>query len=110
MQAGRLMTEPLVSILESRLDDYLSDLRTLVSIDSGTKDKAGVDRVNQWLERRLTTLGFSVERHSQTQVGDNLLATLDGSGSGHILLLGHSDTVFPSGTAAERPMKITGGK
>jgi glutamate carboxypeptidase len=104
------MTEPLVSILESRLDDYISDLRTLVSIDSGTKDKTGVDRVNEWLERRLTTLGFSVERHPQAQAGDNLLATLDGSGSGHILLLGHSDTVFPRGTAAERPMKITGDR
>jgi glutamate carboxypeptidase len=110
MPGGKYMTDPLLSTLESWLDDYLDDLRTLVGIDSGTRDKAGVERVNEWLERRLTALGFSVERHPQAETGDNLLATLDGSGSGHILLLGHSDTVFPKGTAAERPLKIVGDK
>ncbi|MCK4899078.1 MAG: M20 family metallopeptidase, partial [Anaerolineales bacterium] len=104
------MTDPIVSFLEERLDAYLDDLRTLVGIDSGTRDKAGVERVNEWLEHRLITLGFSVERHAHTETGDNLLATLDGSGSGHILLLGHSDTVFPRGTAAERPLTIAGDK
>lgn len=104
------MSEPLVAFLESRLDDYLADLRTLVGIDSGTRDKAGVERVNAWLEGRLAALGFSVERHPQAELGDNLLARLDGSGSGHILLLGHSDTVFPRGTAAERPMRIEGDR
>ena len=104
------MTGQIVSYLESRLNDYLDDLRTLVSIDSGTRDKAGVDRVNAWLERRLSSQGFVVERHPQTEVGDNLLATLDGGGAGHILLLGHSDTVFPQGTAAERPLTIAGDK
>ncbi len=104
------MTDPIVSYLEERLDAYLDDLCTLVGIDSGTRDKAGVERVNEWLEHRLITLGFSVERHAHTETGDNLLATLDGSGSGHILLLGHSDTVFPRGTAAERPLTIAGDK
>jgi glutamate carboxypeptidase len=110
MPGGEYMTDPLLSILESRLVDYLADLRVLVGIDSGTRDKAGVDRVNEWLERRLTRLGFSVERHEQTETGDNLLATLKGSGSSHILLLGHSDTVYPRGTVAERPLTITGDK
>lgn len=104
------MTGPLVSFLESQLDDYLDDLRTLVGIDSGTRDKDGVERVNAWLEQRLGALGFAVERHPQLEIGDNLQATLDGRGSGHILLLGHSDTVFPKGTAAERPMTIEGDK
>ena len=74
------MTDPIVSFLEERLEAYLDDLRTLVGIDSGTRDKAGVDRVNEWLEHRLITLGFSVERHAHTETGDNLLATLDSSG------------------------------
>lgn len=104
------MIDLLVSILESWQDNYLNDLRTLVNIDSGSRDKFGVDRVNEWLERRLTKLGFAVERHVQMEVGDNLLATLDGCGSGHILLLGHTDTVFPKGTAAEHPLRIDGDK
>jgi glutamate carboxypeptidase len=104
------MTEPIVTFLEGRLDAYLDDLRTLVGIDSGTYDEVGVDAVNAWLEDRLTTLGFAVERHSQAQFGDDLLATLRAKGQGRILLLGHSDTVFPAGTAAERPMMIQGDK
>jgi glutamate carboxypeptidase len=104
------MTEPIVSFLEERFDAYLNDLRTLVGIDSGSYDKAGVDEVNDWLEERLKALGFSVERHPQAEFGDDLLATLRGKGQGRLLLLGHSDTVFPAGTAAERPMTIQSDK
>jgi glutamate carboxypeptidase len=104
------MTQPIVTFLEGRLDAYLDDLRTLVGIDSGSYDKAGVDEVNDWLEERLKARGFSVERHLQAEFGDDLLATLPGKGRGRILLLGHSDTVFPDGTAAERPMTIQGDK
>jgi glutamate carboxypeptidase len=104
------MTEPIVTFLEGKLDAYLGDLRTLVGIDSGSYDKAGVDAVNAWLEERLTKLGFNVERHPQAEFGDDLLATLLGKGQGRLLLLGHTDTVFPTGTAAERPMTIQDDK
>lgn len=100
----------LTTYLEGQLDSFLDDLRTLTGIDSGTKDREGVERVNTWLETRLSEMGFSVEREKQVDVGDNLIARLDGRGSGHILLIGHSDTVFPRGTAAERPMNIDGDR
>ena len=98
------------SYLNAQLPRYLDDLRTLVSIDSGSDHKAGVDSVVDWLLARLTTLGFTVERHSQPRLGDNIRATLRGRGTQRILLLGHSDTVFPVGTAAQRPMQIVGPK
>lgn len=104
------MSEPIIRFLEERLDAYLHDLRSLVSIDSGSMYKAGVDAVNDWLEERLIELGFIVERHPQTEFGDNLLAKLHGGGHGRLLLLGHTDTVLPTGTAAKRPMTIRGDK
>jgi len=110
MQAGKQMSDPLVSILEKKLQNYLVDLEALVRIDSGTAHKAGVDQVVDWMENRLNNLGFEIERLPQTKTGDNLLAALDGNGSGTILLLGHSDTVYPVGTTAERPLKIEGDK
>jgi glutamate carboxypeptidase len=102
------MSEPIVSFLENRLDAYLDDLRTLVGIDSGSYDKAGVDAVNAWIEARLAKLGFAVERFPQAEFGDDLLGTLRGQGKKRILLLGHTDTVFPVGTAAKRPLVIQG--
>lgn len=104
------MTDPIVAFLESKLDNYLADLRALVSIDSGSKHRAGVNLVNDWLEIRLARLGFTVERFPQAEMGDNLLATLRGRGRGRIMLLGHSDTVYPVGVAAKRPMTIQGDK
>src|SRR5688572_4304191 len=103
-------TQAIVTFLEKRLDAYLADLRTLAGIDSGSYDKAGVDAVNDWLENRLSWLGLKVERQPQVKFGDDLLAQLQGKGRGRILLLGHTDTVFPVGTAAERPLKIEGDK
>lgn len=104
------MSEPIVRFLAKKLDAYVNDLRTLVSIDSGSLDKAGVDAVNDWLQERLTKLGFIVERHPQAEFGDDLLATLRGRGRDRILLLGHADTVFPTGTAAQRPMTAQGDR
>lgn len=100
----------LAIFLQNRLDDYLSDLNALVSIDSGSEHKPGVDAVNDWLAARLTALGCTVERYPQPELGDNLLATLPGPGQRRIMLLGHSDTVYPVGTAAQRPMTRQGDK
>jgi glutamate carboxypeptidase len=96
--------------LEGKIDAYLDELRTLVSIDSGSQHKAGVDAINDWLEDRLKALGFQVERLGQEEFGDDILALRHGEGQGRILLLGHSDTVFQVGTAAERPMRFQGDK
>ena len=100
----------IVAFLESRLDAYLIDLPALVSLDSYSFDRDDVNRVVDWLESRLRALRFSVERYPQEKAGDDLLAVRRGSGAGRVLLLGHSDTVFPRGTAAARPMTAQGDK
>lgn len=100
--------EQLQAYLADQQAHYLADLHTLVSIDSGSDDKPGVDAVVDWLSARLSGLGFTIERHAQPLLGDNLRATLRGQGRQRILLLGHSDTVFPKGTAAQRPLQQKG--
>lgn len=96
--------------VESQLQAYLADLRCLVAIDSGTYDKAGGNRVNAWLEARLVRAGFAIQRFPQNDTADHLLARLRGAGKAKILLLGHSDTVYPRGTAAQRPMRLVGDR
>ncbi|MCY4071116.1 MAG: M20 family metallopeptidase [Chloroflexi bacterium] len=100
----------ILEYLRSQLHRYLAELELLVAIDSGTYDKEGCNRVNDWLEGRLGPMGFSIERFPQPDTGDHLLARLRGHGSAQILLLGHSDTVYPPGTAALRPLKRAGDR
>ena len=75
-------------------------------MDSYSHDRDDVNKVVDWLEDRLSKLGFTVERHPEVKAGDNLLAIRKGSGRGKVLLVGHSDTVFPHGTTAQRPVTI----
>jgi glutamate carboxypeptidase len=89
---------------------FLQDLQALVSVDCGTANKAGVDRVGEWVGERCTTWGWEIERLAQSEYGDLWKARLRGKGGGRIMLLGHMDTVYPDGTAAARPMTFEGNK
>jgi glutamate carboxypeptidase len=100
----------IVSILESSLPYYLRDLKHLVNIDSGTYDKAGVDEVAALLESKYRALGCRTETHAHDTFGATVLARQSGRGKGRILLLGHTDTVFPAGTATQRPFRIEGDR
>lgn len=94
--------------LDSMRDGYLADLHRLVEIDSGTYDKAGVDRVVDLLAGWYRDLGCTVARHAHDVYGDTLEVSISGPGSGSVLLLGHTDTVYPLGTTAARPMQTEG--
>jgi glutamate carboxypeptidase len=89
---------------------FLSDLAALVNVDCGTHNKAGVDRVGEWIGARCAAWDWEVERFPLSEHGDCWLARLHGNGSGRILLMGHLDTVYPDGTAAARPMRLDGPK
>src|SRR5579884_729713 len=91
----------------ARLPEYLRDLDSLASIDSGTYDKVGVDQVASMLSDRYDRLGARVSRHRHDVLGDTIVAELGASGP-VTLLLGHTDTVYPAGTAAMRPMRREG--
>jgi glutamate carboxypeptidase len=106
-------TRVLRKLAEAAFDPYLNDLRTMVNIDCGTYVPDGVNKVADIMQARFRERGWQFERtlHSpeegDPQLGDLLVATLNGAGrSGRrVLLVGHMDTVFPAGTAAERPFR-----
>ena len=101
---------------EQGLEEYLRDLRTLVDIDCGTYLPDGVNRVVDHLEQRFRSQGWALERVAHEpppgsqRLGDLLVATIAGDGANRILLVGHTDTVFPDGTAAARPFRADGGR
>src|SRR4029077_2019084 len=95
-------------------DRYLAALRTMVNIDCGTFNRAGVNRIADLCETRFREGGWDVERVGQAhregepELGDQLVGTIRGAGGARVLLVGHMDTVFDDGTAAERPFSVQG--
>ena len=89
--------------------DALKLLERLVNIDSGTGYADGLVQVGAIAVEELRKLGTTIEIvPAKPAVGDNIVATLTGTGKGRILLMAHMDTVFAPGTAAKRPFRIEG--
>ncbi|MFM7718434.1 MAG: M20 family metallopeptidase [Actinomycetota bacterium] len=93
-----------------RAATYLDDLRELVSIDSGSNSPAGVNDVVDRLAERFRAAGWTSERTPSAPYGDLLVSRLGGGEGTRVLLIGHTDTVFDDGTAAERPFRIDGDR
>ncbi len=91
--------------------DMLSLLETLVNIDSGTYNKAGVDRVGDEVAQFLNGQGIATQKIPVETHGDAVRATVPAGGSNRpIMLLGHRDTVFGDGEAERRPFRIENGR
>ena len=72
-------------------------LRTLVEVNSGTLNLAGVTKVGEMLRAELEPLGFKVDWVPMAAAGraGHIIATHKGDGRGkRLLLIGHLDTVF----------------
>jgi glutamate carboxypeptidase len=91
---------------------FLSDLERLVNIDCGSYTPEGVDRVGEFVATFLAAAGAEVERRPDPagRLGATVIGTWAGDrttpGAPRLLLIGHMDTVFDPGTAAERPFAI----
>ena len=92
------------------LNEYLRKLEDIVNIDSKSSMPDGVSRVADYLEALYTELGLAVTRRRFSEAAGPCLEIHNGAAEDHIdlLLVGHMDTVFPAGTAAERPFRREG--
>jgi len=102
-----------LQLLKPRLPQMLATLRRFVTAESPSLEKAAADRccgviATEWIKH-----GASVERIAQKHRGDLLRITHD-SGKprppGQLLVLGHYDTVYSTGTLARMPFRVSGGK
>ena len=90
--------------------DWLLDfIEALVAIESPSDDPIAVNRCGAELASRLTALGATVTRVASTTAGDHLRASF-GQGPRQILLLGHFDTVWPTGQLKTMPLKRENGR
>ncbi len=96
---------------QARVPPFLAELDRLVSIDSGSAQRQGLERMAAHLEQRLRRLGARVERHpARPGGGDILVGHLPGRGDRSVLLMVHTDTVFAEGEARRRPFRIAAGR
>ncbi|GGX27889.1 glutamate carboxypeptidase [Streptomyces noursei] len=90
------------------IDAMLDDLRTLVEVESPSRDvdalTASAKAVAGVIETRLGGRADLVESAAGPHVH------WSGGGDPRVLILGHHDTVFPLGTLARRPFRVDGGR
>jgi len=86
----------------------VEDLLALSAHDAPSGDPAASAEAVEWLAGRLNELGARVSRHA-VSTGVVLDGRIGPGGGPPILILCHYDTVWPAGTAADRPAREEGG-
>ena len=96
--------------IDAEKENMLQLWQELVNVDCGSGNKAGVDFIAKKIEAILKALGFTTTQVEFEKAGNTLVGKIGDTSKDFIVLLGHMDTVFKDGTAAERPFKIVDGK
>ncbi len=99
-----------LSLIAADLPNYLRDLETLVNTDCGTHNKAGVDAVVRIVRARFREFGAEVIDLPQEKYGDMLYARWKGKGNARSVMIGHTDTVYSDGAAAQFPFHRRGAR
>src|SRR6202023_653878 len=86
-------------------------IEALVNTDSGSFDKAGVDAAGERIRAFLAARGIATDTIANDKYGDGIRATVgEGGAKSTILLMGHRDTVYGKGEAAQRPFRVADGR
>ncbi|MBU9580665.1 M20/M25/M40 family metallo-hydrolase [Ralstonia mannitolilytica] len=99
----------------------IETMKTLVSIESGSKDIEGLDKIAGVIAERLRALGGEVKLIDPTdhayrmadtpeKIGKMVLARFKGDGKRNIMLIAHMDTVYLKGMLAQQPFRIDGDR
>jgi len=113
--------EPVLALVKKETPAVLDTMKSLVEIESGSRDIEGLDRIRELIAGRLSALGGKVEIVEPDvparrgvgvpeKIGKMVRATFTGSGKTKILLLAHMDTVYPRGMLEKQPFRIGGDR
>jgi glutamate carboxypeptidase len=116
--AGAAPVAAIQDLARQEQQPLLDTLRDLVSIESGSKDLEGLEKLAALIAERLRQLGGQVEilppadvfRMDDTpaKTGSMVQAVWKGSGTKKILLIAHMDTVYLRGMIKDQPFRIQG--
>jgi glutamate carboxypeptidase len=100
-------------LLKPCLPQMLATLRRFVTAESPSLEKAAADRCCGVIAEEWNKHGARVERIAQKHRGDllRIIRTPDKlRPTGQLLVLGHYDTVYSTGTLARMPFRVEGSK
>ncbi|MDO8907861.1 MAG: M20/M25/M40 family metallo-hydrolase [Pseudohongiella sp.] len=99
----------------------IETMEKLVSIESGSGDREGLDQIAELIAAELTALGGEVELleagddvyrmfDTPERIGRMVHARFTGTGDKKIMLMAHMDTVYIRGMIADQPFRIDGNR
>ena len=92
--------------MQVNVEQFLQELEILVNMDSGQGNPDGITAVGKWLAERLVARGWIAE---YVDVGQETgcCTVVKNREADHydVMLVGHVDTVFPTGETAKRPFR-----
>jgi glutamate carboxypeptidase len=88
------------------IERFLEDFAYIINTDSASGNTAGILTVARFFEKRLSRLGMRCEVLMPGNGKVPCLKATMGTPPYDVMFLGHMDTVFPEGEAAERPFEI----
>jgi glutamate carboxypeptidase len=95
---------------EQHLSEAVNFLQELVELESPSFDKPLIDKLVTFVGSRFAAIGGRVEVVKEEKFGDQLIVRFPGRSAERLLLLGHTDTVWPAGEITRRPFKVDNGK
>jgi glutamate carboxypeptidase len=113
------------NLAASEQPKLMDTLKALVEIETGSTNRAGLDKASALIADRLKALGGQVEFIEPTEadvyrmedtpekasgIGRMVKATFKGTGTARILMIAHMDTVYPAGMLAKQPYRIDGNR
>lgn len=116
---------PIWQLAATEQPKLMETLKTLVEIETGSTNRAGLDKAANLIAQRLRAAGGEVQlvepsaadiyRMEDTPekpdgIGKMVKATFKGTGKARILLIAHMDTVYPAGMLAQQPYRIEGNR
>ena len=92
--------------MQVNVEQFLRELEILVNMDSGQGNPEGITAVGKWLADRLVAKGWIAD-YVDVGAETGRCTVVKNREADHydVMLVGHVDTVFPTGETAKRPFR-----
>ena len=102
------MIEQIKDAVQVRFDDMMDTIKTLSTMDRGSRYTEGLNKTADYLSTKLKELGCEITIQCDDEYGPTVVGRKRGNGKSKIFLYAHMDTVWPEGTCAVRPFYVDG--